>query len=403
MRGWLRYSVAVASKDKPYRVYRGGRAKGGVPRGGSRDRARGRERPQAGQDPYGRPRRVRKPGRARRWLRVGLVLILVAVLLASVWALLGYLAFRSGVKEANERLDSRAYGALAPQNGLLLSNPSTILVLGTDEGFDRQGPFRSDAMMIVRTDPDAHRIALLSIPRDLRVNIPGRGADKVNAAYAFGGPTLAIRTVEGLTGLPVNHVIVMNFAKFEEVIDALGGITVDVPERILSNRFECPYRTQAECDRWRGWRFRRGEQEMGGRRALIYARIRQNQLDPEDNDLTRGERQQAVLQATADEITSFGTFARMPFIGDDLVKPLATDLSANEFLQLGWVKRRTPSSGLLRCRLGGTIADLDGQSVILGSEENATVIAMVTGDSAPQPPPPGSGVFGPGCQVGRSG
>jgi hypothetical protein len=92
----------------------------------------------------------------------------------------------------------------------------------------------------------------------------------------------------------------------------------------------------------------------------------------------------------------------MPFIGDDLVAPLATDLSANQLLQLGWVKRRTPSSGVIRCRLGGTIADLNGQSVIIGSEENASVIAMVTGESAPQPPPPGSGLFGPGCHVGRS-
>ena len=130
---------------------------------------------------YSRPKPSRRR-RARRWLRVGLVVLLVLFLATAVWGLLGYLAFRSGVKEANERLDSRAYTALAPQDGLMLSNPSTILVLGTDEGPNRDGPFRSDAIMIVRTDPDEHRIALLSIPRDLRVEIPGHGADKVNAA-----------------------------------------------------------------------------------------------------------------------------------------------------------------------------------------------------------------------------
>ena len=389
----------MASKDKPYRVYRGGRTKGPVPRdvpgkerGGRRD---------GGPDPRARPK-ARRPRRGRRWLRIGLVVLLVAVLAVAVWTLLGYLAVRSGVKEANERLDSRAYGALAPGNGLLMSNPSTILVLGTDQGPEREGPFRSDAIMIVRTDPDEHRLALLSIPRDLRVTIPGRGLDKVNAAYAYGGPTLAIRTVRELTGIPINHVVVVDFAEFKDVINALGGVTVNVPKRILSNKFECPRSTQAQCDRWPGWRFRRGEQEMGGKRALIYARVRVNRLDPSDNDITRGERQQAVLQAMSDEITSFGTFVRMPFIGDDLVKPLATDLSAGELIQLGWVKYRTPSSGIIRCRLGGTIADLDGQSVILGSEENVSVIAMVTGESAPQPPPPGSGPFGPGCRVGRA-
>jgi LCP family protein required for cell wall assembly len=392
----------VASKDKPYRVYRGGRVKGPVPTE-SRKRQDDASRPGDGKDAYSRPKpKPSRRRRTRRWLRVGLVVILVAVLAFAVWSLLGYLAFRSGVKEANERLDSRADAALSPQDGLVLSNPSTILVLGTDEGPNRQGPFRSDAIMIVRTDPDEHRIALLSIPRDLRVEIPGRGPDKVNAAYAFGGPTLAIRTVEAVTGMPINHVIVVDFSEFREVIDTLGDVTINVPKPILSNKFECPFATRARCDRWQGWRFRKGEQEMNGKRALIYARVRVNQLDPSESDITRGERQQAVVQAMADEITSFKTFLRMPFIGDELAAPLATDLSANQFIQLGWVKRRTPESGVLRCRLGGTIADIDGQSVIVGSEDNASIIAMVEGKVAPQPPRRGGGPFGPGCRVGRS-
>jgi LCP family protein required for cell wall assembly len=389
----------VARKDKPYRVYRGGRAKGPIRPEGLRERpARRRD----GGDSYARGAPAR-PRRRRRWLRIGLVLVLAAVLLFAVWALLGYLAFRSGVKEANERLDSRVENVLAPQDGLLLSNPSTTLVLGTDEGPKRQGPFRADAIMLVRTDPDEHRIAYLSIPRDLRVEIPGHGTEKINAAYAFGGPTLAVRTVQNVTGLRVNHVVVVNFAQFSGVVDALGGVTVDVKRPILSKKFDCPYSTPARCDRWEGWRFRQGRQELDGRRALVYARVRENRLDPAENDLTRGERQQQVLQAIVGETVSLGSFVRGPFIGDELVKPLATDLSANELLQLGWVKYRTPDSGTLRCRLGGTLADLEGQSVILGSEENVSVIAMVTGESAPQPPPPGSGPFGPGCRVGASG
>jgi polyisoprenyl-teichoic acid--peptidoglycan teichoic acid transferase len=388
----------VASKDKPYRVYRGGRAKGPVRHEPPRDRSRRRG---DGEDPRGGSARSKPRRRGRRWLRVALVLVLVAILLVVVWAVLGYLAFRSGVQEANDRLNPRTERVLAPQDGSLLSNPSTTLILGTDEGEGREGPFRSDAILLVRTDPDENRIALLSIPRDLRVEIPNRGVEKVNAAYAFGGSTLAVNTVRQLTGMPINHVVVMNFADFRDVIDALGGVTIDVEKRILSNPFSCPRATRAECDRFEGYRFRPGEHKMNGRRALIYARIRQNQLDPADNDITRGERQQQVLQATADEITSFGTFLRLPFIGDDLVAPLATDLSANELIQLGWVKSRTPESGTIRCRLGGTIADLNGQSVILGSEENVSVIAMVTGETAPQPPPPGSGPFGPGCLVGR--
>ncbi|MGH3030920.1 MAG: LCP family protein [Gaiellaceae bacterium] len=389
----------MASKDKPYRVYRGGRAKGAVRHEPSKGRPRRRG---DGKDPHGGSAPSKPRRRGRRWLRVGLVLVLLTILLVVLWAVLGYLAFRSGVQEANDRLAPRTERVLAPQDGSLLSNPSTILVLGTDEGEGREGPFRSDAILLVRTDPDENRIALLSIPRDLRVEIPNRGVDKVNAAYAYGGSTLAVNTVQSLVGdgLAINHVVVMNFADFKDVIDVLGGVTIDVRKRILSNPFSCPFATEAQCDRFEGYRFKRGEQEMNGRRALIYARIRQNQLDPADNDIARGERQRQVLSATADEITSFGTFLRLPFIGDDLVAPLATDLSANELIQLGWVKHRIPESEWLSCQLGGTIANLDGQSFILGGEENRSVIGMVTGETAPQPPPPGAGPLGPGCRVG---
>jgi len=387
----------VAGKDKPYRVYRGGRAKGPIRHEPPKKEAGRRD---GDGYTYKGPKPARKP---RRWRRRMLWALVGVILLFLVWAVLGYLAFRSGIKDANKRLDPLAARALTPQKGLLLSNASNILVLGADAGSkSRQGTQgRSDTIILIRTDPDNHKIALLSIPRDLRVEIPRHGTQKINAAYAFGGPTLAVKTVERVTGLRMNHVVVVDFSTFGEVVDALGGVTINVPHPILSNKFECPRHTQAQCARWPGWRFRKGPQEMNGRTALIYSRIRENKLDPSESDFTRGERQQAVIQAMADETTSFSTFLKAPFIGDDLVRPLATDLSAGQILQLGWVKRRTPSSGWLRCRLGGTIANFGGASYVIGSEENVSVIAMVTGRSAPQPPLPGSGPFGPGCLVGK--
>jgi polyisoprenyl-teichoic acid--peptidoglycan teichoic acid transferase len=389
----------VAPKDKPYRVYRGGRVKGPIrPESLRSERQPGK--------PDGPARDYRGPGPAksrRRWIRPVLWTLVGVIVLALVWGVLGYLAFRSGVKDANEKLDPRAERALSPQDGIMLSNPSNILVLGADTGSkSRQGSVaRSDSIMIVHTDPDDHKIALLSIPRDLRVEIPGHGEDKINAAYAYGGATLAIKTVQSVTGLPINHVVVVDFGTFDQVIDAVGGVTIDVPKPILSNKFECPRASEAACDRWKGWRFRKGEQEMDGHTALIYARIRENQLDPKESDITRGERQQAVVSALADKIVSFSGYLRAPFTGDDIVKPLVTDLSATEILELGWVKFRTPESGRLRCRLGGTASNIGGISYIIGSEENVSVIAMVTGKSAPQPPKPASGPFGPGCIVGK--
>ena len=392
----------MAAGDKPYRVYKGGRAKGKVP---LPSRPGLDESPSRGKDGDGRdrgPGRGQPPRRRIGWKRVTLLAIGVLLILFVVWGAASYLSFRSGIASANRRLPRSAKAALAKQGGLLISQPTTILLLGTDHNDTsaREADRHSDSIMLVHTDPGKHRIAYLSIPRDLRVEIPGYGNAKINTAMQLGGPALAVKTVSQFTGLPINHVAVVDLASFKDLIDALGGVTVNVPERILSNRFDCPYKTQARCDQWHGWSFAKGPQHMNGERALIYSRVRENQLNPADSDITRGGRQQAVLQAVASKLASVGTAVRLPFIGGDLLKPLATDLSAGQFLQLGWVKFRAPSGRVLHCRLGGSASSIGGQSVIVSTEENFAVVRMVTGDSAAQPPPPGSGPYGPGCVVG---
>jgi polyisoprenyl-teichoic acid--peptidoglycan teichoic acid transferase len=381
----------MADGEKPYRLYKGGRTKGKVP---TTPRP---ERREASPDRHA-------PGARRpRWgRRIGLVALVLVVLLVA-WAVASFLAFRSGVQQANERLPRTVEAGLAPGEGPLASNPSLIMLLGTDgdRSAARQDFRRSDSILLVRTDPARNRLAYLSIPRDLRVDIPGHGANKINAAFQLGGPALTMRTVRALTGLQPNHVVLVDFDDFKEVIDALGGVTIDVPKPILSNRFDCPYATEARCQEWPGWRFGKGTQEMSGKRALIYSRVRENRLDPKENDLTRGERQQAVLAAMTDQIISFKTFARLPFIGDDLVKPLTTDLSAGQLLQLGWARFRANDERSLHCRLGGEPQTIGGESVLVATEENSATLSMFTGRSAAQPPPPGK-TFGAGCLVGRS-
>ena len=90
--------------------------------------------------------------------------------------------------------------------------------------------------------------------------------------------------------------MLIDFEDFKALIDAIGGIEINVPKPILSNKFDCPYDADARCETWPGWRFGKGKQQMDGQRALIYSRIRQNRLDPSDNDITRAERQQAVVE-----------------------------------------------------------------------------------------------------------
>ena len=394
----IRRRMAWTGGEKPYRLYRGGRVKGRVPtvaprKPPPREPRNGR----GGKEPFRGPgpKKARRPRRIRWGREIGIA-IGVVILFFVVWGALGYLSFRSGVSDANKRLPATAREALAPDKGALFSNPTTILLLGTDHSLavSRSGDRHSDSITLLRTDPDHGRLYYLSIPRDLDVSIPGYGSAKINTAFQVGGPRLAIRTISDYTTIPVNHVVVVNFAEFRDLIDKVGGIDVVVPRPILS-KFDCPYASPVRCARWPGWRFARGKQHLDGRRALIYSRVRKNLLDPAESDITRGERNQQVLQAVMGKLASYSTFMRMPFMGRSLMKPLATDLSANQFVQLGWNKFRADRT--IHCRLGGIATGGD----ITPSEDNAKVILMVLGRSAVQPPAPSGDTYPPGCLLGN--
>jgi LCP family protein required for cell wall assembly len=414
----------VASKDKPYRVYR-------TPR-----RARGEEPPTPSdgngvppiavglpppppptapwddlpgiepvpeplEEPRPAPRRERPRRRTARRVTFWIGLIILSLLLLVVgWGAFGYFKFRGGVQDANERLPDRARAALSPAPGSLLTTPANTLLIGVDSGGARGENGRADALVVVRTDPDRHRIAYLSIPRDLRVDLGEYGTDKINAAYAFGGAALTVEAVQALTGLPINHVAVVDFDSFPALIDELGGVTIDVPKTIVSNRFDCPYASTGQCDRWRGWRFEPGKHTLDGRRALIYSRIRENREAPDETDITRGGRQQQVLRAMVDDLVGVDTFVRLPFIAGELTAPLATDLSATDLLELAWVEFRSPQRSTVRCRLGGTPTEIDGVSYLVGAEDNSSVVNQFLGRSAPQAPRDGDGPFAPGCVAG---
>ena len=387
----------MARQEKPYRVYRGGRQKGKVPLQTRSGRGSVRATREDGSS-YRGPGPIKQRKRWSRGRKIGIFLSALLLLIV-VWAVAGYLSLQRGVEKANEQVPAGTEEALTHQDSLILSEPTNILLLGTDHsnwpGHETQ---RSDSIMVIHTDPPRHRVVYLSIPRDLRVPIEGVGDTKINAAMSTGGPPLAIRTIAAYTGLPINHVIVIDILRFREVIDALGGITIDVPERILS-RFECPLTTQAQCDRWKGWRFAKGRQHMGGQRAVVYARVRNNLLNPADTDISRTERQQDVLRATLRKMTGVSTLVKLPFVGSKLTSPLVTDLSTFQFMQMGWLYKRGHE---LHCRLGGTPETLpDGQSVIVSEgDDKERVILAVLGKTAPLGPRPGEERYGAGCVSG---
>ena len=395
------HNPSMAPGDKPYRVYRGGRSRGNVPLKHKSGASSGRGTTAGGS--AGSPsRRLRFPrlGLSRGgWKRRVLIVFVLLLVLICVWAITGYLSLRSGAQKANGRLDGSAKQALSSTHGLMLSNTSNILVLGTDHAktAERQGISHSDSIMIVHTDPSRHRIVYLSIPRDLRINVPTHGYDRINVAFQIGQAALAIKTVATYTGLPINHVIVVDFGQFQQLIDALGGVDINVPKPILSNSFDCPF-SASRCASWQGWRFAKGTQHMNGHRALVYSRIRENRLDPSETDVTRGARQQQVVQAVLSKITSPMTMLKLPWLGDDLLRQMATDLSAAQLMQLGWIKLR--ASNTLHCRLGGDPQMIGGASEIIPSEDNFSVIRMVEGTEPARAPATGASLYAPGCSNG---
>jgi LCP family protein required for cell wall assembly len=317
----------------------------------------------------------------KRGIALGLGIFIVGF---SLWLYLGYRAFSNEMANANKRIDKRTRAALTPDHGSILTTPQVTMIMGSDSrGANVMSGARSDSILLVRTDPGKHLVSMLSVPRDLYVNVPGHGRAKINAAFAWGGPPLLIKTIRQYTGLPINHVVVVDFKGFRGLIDAVGGITVYNPWTLVSSEpFDGIY-----------WHFRKGNIHLDGRHALAYARIRKT-TNPRDSDITRTERQQRVLQALSHKLVTPANILNLPSIGKALAKPLATDLTAADMLEMAWVKFRAGRT--VKCHLGGSAVTIGGQDVIQPAPQNISVIGMFLGKQAPQPAPKGS-LFAPGC------
>jgi len=278
-------------------------------------------------DDPGRPSRTRTrrltPGRVARYVLLtlaGWVVVSLALFLLSAQI------EESRTAGATERTLDRA--------GPLPFLANTVLVLGSDarpKGTGEGGanvvgqPSRSDTMMLIRTG--AGRSAKLSIPRDTVVNIPGRGRNKINAAYAIGGPSLAVSTVKDYLDIDINHLVEVNFDNFPDFVDSLGGVTV---------------RTGRVCARLDGGDanggttldLRPGDNHLDGRHALALARVRSNNCDPSENDLDRGRRQQEILTAIKRRLVGPTTFLRLPWVSWQAPKAIRTDMGGFSLLGL---------------------------------------------------------------------
>ncbi len=181
-------------------------------------------------------------------------------------------------------------------DGVSPGGAQTMLVLGSDRRYvdiKAKNPVRSDTIMLVRLDPSKGATAVMSVPSDHKLRIPGHGEDKINAAYAIGGPSLAVKTVRSLLHIPINHVVNVNFGGFRHAVDRLKCVYVDVDRRYFNDN-NPPYGGGAD---YATINLPAGYQKLCGRRALDYVRYRHF-----DSDLVRAARQQDFLRQAKDQV-----------------------------------------------------------------------------------------------------
>ncbi len=259
-----------------------------------------------------------------------------------------------------------------PDLALLVPTRVTALIMGIDARHGEKGPFRTDTMIVISIDPIRKTAAILSVPRDIYLQIPGYGVDRINTAegtgevndYPGGGPMLAVKTVENLLGIPIQHYFLLNFDVFDTVINAVGPIQVCPDQAIHDTNYPDGSYGIITVD------FPAGCQMLDATKLLEYSRVRHNAGD----DFGRAARQQEVIRAVREKVLTLGGISAL--IGqagpvwDSIKNDVQTDMAFDQMVTLAQVALTIPkdniSSVVLTDKGGYLIPSTtpDGQQVL---------------------------------------
>lgn len=306
--------------------------------------------------------------RQKRWfwpfVGAPAILLLVAMVVASPLVYRAFNAYRDVQVGPVEHIES-AYVPVMNASGTpeLVQRPTeqapqswsgdepiTILLLGVDKGQGEKKISRTDTIILVNIDPVNKTANMLSIPRDLRVVIPGYGVNKINAAFAIGeynkdtiqggGAGLIIRTIEENLGVPIFAFVQIDFQGFVKMVDTVGGVTLDVPYPILDDEYP------AENYQYQRVYFPAGWQHLDGESALKYARTRHM-----DGDASRSARQQQVLLSLRDQAISANLIPQLPKLIQQFGDTVRTDLSIPDSLKLARLGSEIPRDKIVQSSL----------------------------------------------------
>lgn len=264
--------------------------------------------------------RVKKQRKNRSKRILGIVLILF-IFIATVGA--SYYWFGLKLFDDTEREISK---------DMMVSDKMTIMIMGVDRRAGDAG--RSDTLMVATIDPNKKAAAVLSVPRDTRVKIPGHGYDKINHAYAFGGHRLTQNSVEGLLGVPIDYYVLIDTKAFARIIDAIGGIDINVEKRMY---YEDPW----DDDGGLVINLRPGMQHMDGQTAIEYVRYRD-----EEGDIGRISRQQHFIQAVMDKMATPSIIPKLPNVIQEVFAAIETDMSITNMISLVGILKEAKEKGL---------------------------------------------------------
>jgi LCP family protein required for cell wall assembly len=318
-----------------------------------------------------------RPPRSRRWPKRVLIGLLV---LANVSVFFVYWQLRTIEQAVVESADTIPEADF--QEGLAeisedSAEPVTFLIIGSDsrEGLDSlqnfgpAGGARADVIMLLQVRPDDGTAQMLSIPRDLWVDIPGHGSNKVNAAFAFGGAPLMVETVTRETGIPINHYMQVDFVGFQAIVDELGGVPINFP---------FPAR-----DTKSGLRVEAGSQTLNGSEALAFARSRTYQelqsgswVSVDANDIGRTRRQQQLIFSIIRTVARPSSIPELGNIVESFAQHLTIDsrLAEGSMIELGWRLRGVRSDNIAAATLPTYTDSIGGASVELRQEPEASAV-----------------------------
>jgi LCP family protein required for cell wall assembly len=305
--------------------------------------------------------------------------ILGVLALIAGWLLLSLVLFLISSHFERTSPPANVASVLDPA-GYPLTSANNILVLGSDRrqkgskepGAETTGPGRSDTIMLIRTG--GGHTARLSIPRDTVVEIPGHGLQKINAAHEFGGPAESIAVLKSWLGIPINHLVEVNFENFPTLIDAMGGVTYTgacVISRLDGGFSQGGYTLRLPA----------GAHHLDGKQALALARTRENLCRPSETDIQREEHQQALFTAMKSQLLSPSSFVRLPLIAWNAPPAIISDMSGVTLLGLFGALAISGAPPTHVLKPSGTITLPDGEQglTVSESERRAAVARFEAG------------------------